>query len=250
MPTPPTPDTGADFTNQFISDKYTSLLHLSGAKLTSDFATGQTAHGVYDGVGNYTGMGVTTTNISFNNITMPKSVTDTTLVDYLFPVGSIFMSIDDVNPGERMLGAGQGNVDTVWELVSKGLFLAGVGTGTDSNGVEKTITAGDRLAANPEEQIGEYTHTLTVEEAPDHTHKAIGDGPDEQYYTINDKNSTPQSTGAHGPSDGPNTGGDAQWWPYVGQVWGASPTAEAESVGGSHNNMPPSFGLYVWKRIS
>ena len=119
MPTPPTPDTGADFTNQFISDKYTSLLHLSGAKLTSDFATGQTAHGVYDGVGNYTGMGVTTTNISFNNITMPKSVTDTTLVDYLFPVGSIFMSIDDVDPGERMPGAGQGNVDTVWELVSR-----------------------------------------------------------------------------------------------------------------------------------
>jgi len=247
MPTPPTPDTGADFTNQFISDKYTSLLHLSGAKLTSDLATGQTAHGVYDGVGNYTGMGVTTTNISFNNITMPKSVTDTTLVDYLFPVGSIFMSIDDVDPGERMPGAGQGNVDTVWELVSKGLFLAGVGTGTDSNGVEKTITAGDRLADHPEEQIGEYTHTLTVEEAPDHTHRAI-DEFDNQYYTMNDDNEEPGAP-AQLNQFGQNRS-DGQWYPYSGQVWGDSPNSPADSVGGSHNNMPPSFGLYVWKRIS
>jgi len=235
MPTPPTPDTGADFTNQFISDKYTSLLHLSGAKLTSDLATGQTAHGVYDGVGNYTGMGVTTTNISFNNITMPKSVTDTTLVDYLFPVGSIFMSIDDVDPGERMPGAGQGDVDTVWELVSKGLFLAGVGKGTDSNGVEKTITAGDRLADHPEEQIGEYTHTLTVEEMPSHKHDVH-----RRILRVGQTNGTNKDV----------AGTDSEREAIADTTYTGGKEIDGRPVDQAHNNMPPFFGLYVWKRIS
>ena len=237
MPTPTSPDSGADLTNQFISDRYTSLLHLSGAQMTSPLAEGQTSHGVYDGKGNYTGIGVTTTNISFNNITMPKSTTDTTLVDYFFPIGSIFISLDNVNPGVRM-------TETVWELVSEGLFLAGVGTGTDKNDKTAAITADDT-------NRGEYEHTLTVEEAPDHTHKAAGDKGGEHFFTINDANTTPQSTGAHGPSDGPNTDNDAQWWPYVGQVWNSSPSDnERAVVGQSHNNMPPSYGVYVWKRTS
>ena len=240
MPPPTSPDSGADLTNQFISDKYTSLLHLSAAQLTSPLAENQTSHGVYDGKGNYTGIGVTTTNISFNNITMPKSETDTTLVDYLFPINSIFMSFDDVNPGVRM-------TETVWELVSEGLFLAGVGelTDGDRNGDKVKIEAGYSYY-----ERGEYNHTLTVEEAPDHTHKATGNAPDEFFFTINDANTTPQSTGSW-LGDGPNTSNDAQWWPYVGQVWNSSPSDnERAVVGQSHNNMPPSYGVYIWKRIS
>ncbi len=235
MPTPTSPDSGADLTNQFISDRYTSLLHLSGAQMTSPLAEGQTSHGVYDGKGNYTGMGVTTTNISFNNITMPKSTTDTTLVDYFFPIGSIFISLDNVNPGVRM-------TETVWELVSEGLFLAGVGDGTDVNDNVATITAGDT-------NNGEYTHTLTVEEAPDHTHKAI-DSFGNQYYTMNDANFDPGAPGQLNQF-GQNRS-DGQWYPYSGQVWGASPSSGSDDieVGQSHNNMPPSYGVYVWKRTS
>tara|TARA_R110002020_G_scaffold36323_12_gene109032 strand:+ start:8675 stop:9373 length:699 start_codon:yes stop_codon:yes gene_type:complete len=232
MPTPPTPDTGADFTNQFISDKYTSLLHLSGAKLTSELATDQTAHGVYDGVGNYTGMGVTTDNISFNNITMPKSVTDTTLVDYLFPIGSIFLSFDDVNPGERMPGAGQGDIDTVWECVSKGLFLAGIGEGTDVNDNVATITAGDT-------NNGEYTHTLTTGELPPHKHGV-------EYYKQ-------QKINVYGSNQ---TDMEVFWSAKnPGAVTGAHDTVPTddptgELAGDAVNNMPPSYGIYVWKRIS
>jgi len=239
MPTPTSPDSGADLTNQFISDKYTSLLHLSAAQLTSPLAEDQTSHGVYDGKGNYTGMGVTTTNISFNNITMPKSEEDTTLVDYLFPINSIFMSFDDVNPGVRMTG-------TVWALVSKGLFLAGVGEleDGDRNGDKVDITAG----ANN----GEYNHTLTVEEMPSHKHGFSGanGNADSQspspFMLINDdaeKRVLPGDPGNQEWQDGNNmTDG--------GQAEGGETGIFAAGGGQAHNNIPPSYGVYVWRRTS
>jgi hypothetical protein len=213
MPTPTSPDSGADLTNQFISDRYTSLLHLSGAQMTSPLAEGQTSHGVYDGKGNYTGMGVTTTNISFNNITMPKSTTDTTLVDYFFPIGSIFISLDNVNPGVRM-------TETVWELVSKGLFLAGVGTGVDRNDESASITAGDT-------NRGEYTHTLTVEEMPSHKHDVHA------------------KSNRYGRTNGANK--DSAGFDATRDLFGDTTYAGG---GQAHNNIPPSYGVYVWKRTS
>ena len=213
MPTPTSPDPGADLTNQFISDKYTSLLHLSGAQMTSPLAEDQSAHGVYDGKGNYTGIGVTTTSISFNNITMPKSTTDTTLVDYFFPIGSIFISLDNVNPGVRM-------TETVWELVSTGLFLAGVGTGTDRNDTSAAITAGDT-------NRGEYTHTLTVEEMPSHYHDVHGGQMRVGRTNGTDKEVAGTDTTRALRADTTFTGG-----------------------GQAHNNIPPSYGVYVWKRTS
>ena len=87
MSTPPSTSTGADFTNQFISDRYTSLIHLSGNNLTEDF------DGVYDGKGNYTGIEISTSDVSIHNVTMLKSATDTTLLDLIYPVNSIFLRI-------------------------------------------------------------------------------------------------------------------------------------------------------------
>ena len=225
MPTPTSPDSGADLTNQFISDRYTSLLHLSGAQMTSPLAEGQTSHGVYDGKGNYTGIGVTTTNISFNNITMPKSTTDTTLVDYFFPIGSIFISLDNVNPGVRM-------TETVWALVSEGLFLAGVGTGTDKNDKTADITAGDT-------NNGEYAHTLTTGELPPHKHGV-------EYYMQ-------QKINVYGSNQ---TDMEVFWSAKnPGAVTGAHDTVPTDDpaglmAGDAVNNMPPSYGIYVWKRTS
>ena len=155
MSTPPSTSTGADFTNQFISDRYTSLIHLSGNNLTEDF------DGVYDGKGNYTGIEISTSDVSIHNVTMLKSATDTTLLDMIYPINSIFLSIENVNPSTRFIGS-------EWELVSEGLFLAGVGTGTDKNGNTQTI---DEENVN---QAGEYSHALTEEELASHRHQVFG----------------------------------------------------------------------------
>ena len=208
MSTPPSTSTGADFTNQFISDRYTSLIHLSGNNLTENF------DGVYDGVGNYTGIEISTSDVSIHNVTMLKSATDTTLLDLIYPVNSIFLSTENENPGNKLIGS-------TWELVSQGLFLAGVGTGTDRNEDEQTIE---------EENLGnegEYRHTLTVDELPSHQHDVHGR-----------KNRFGRTNGANKDSAGFDTERELR--------------ADTTFVGGDqrHNNVPPYYGVYVWKRIS
>lgn len=66
-----------------------------------------------------------------------------------FPVGSIKLSSNNVNPGTYLLGS-------TWILVGQGLTLVGVGTGKDKNNVSKTFNAG----AN----TGEYQHMLKENE--------------------------------------------------------------------------------------
>ena len=215
MSTPPSTSTGADFTNQFISDRYTSLIHLSGNNLTEDF------DGVYDGKGNYTGIEISTSDVSIHNVTMLKSATDTTLLDMIYPINSIFLSIENVNPGTRFIGS-------EWELVSEGLFLAGIGTGTDKNGNTQTID-GENV-----NQAGEYSHTLTEEELASHRHQIFA-------RSLN--------TGQTNTADRRRAGFEDQ---KVESRTRDGFIAETNDVGESqpHNNTPPSYGVYVWKRIS
>ena len=215
MSTPPSTSTGADFTNQFISDRYTSLIHLSGNNLTENF------DGVYDGVGNYTGIEISTSDVSIHNVTMLKSATDTTLLDLIYPVNSIFLSTENVNPGNKLIGS-------TWELVSQGLFLAGVGTGTDRNEDEQTIE---------EENLGnegEYRHTLTEEELASHRHQIFA-------RSLN--------TGQTNTTTRRRAGFEDQ---KVESRTRDGFIAETNDVGESqpHNNVPPYYGVYVWKRIS
>jgi len=208
MSTPPSTSTGADFTNQFISDRYTSLIHLSGNNLTEDF------DGVYDGKGNYTGIEISTSDVSIHNVTMLKSATDTTLLDMIYPINSIFLSIENVNPGTRFIGS-------EWELVSEGLFLAGVGTGTDKNGNAQNIEA-ENVGTD-----GEYKHELTIEEMPSHQHDVHG---------------RPNRFGRTNGADKDSAGFDTS----------RPLRADTTFVGDNqaHNNIPPYYGVYVWKRIS
>lgn len=74
---------------------------------------------------------------------------NTTLFDLIYPVGSIYMSINNVNPGTLFGGT--------WEAWGTGRTPVGVDTSqTEFNTVEKTG--------------GEKTHTLTVNEMPAHNH--------------------------------------------------------------------------------
>ena len=77
------------------------------------------------------------------------SYINTTLFDLIYPVGSIYMSVNNVNPGTLFGGT--------WAAWGTGRTPVGVDTSqTEFNTVEKTG--------------GEKTHTLTVNEMPAHNH--------------------------------------------------------------------------------
>lgn len=141
--------------------------------------------------------------------------TSTAFINAVFladhPVNSLYTTLDNTNPGGVYGGE--------WEQVAQGRAVVGVGTGTDENNVAKAFTVG--------ENEGEYKHTLTVDEMPSHTHDS--------------------------PTSGNSTSGSYE----VGRPPGVSeydyyPPAPTTSVGGdqAHNNIQPSYGVYIWKRIA
>ena len=200
----------ASLQNQFISDAYTSLLHLSGDQLTNRTDV------VCDGLGNITSLQLSLTSVGIKNIVFPNNQSPTipvNFIDYIYPVGSVFISTSNINPGSRFIG-------TTWQLTSQGRFLAGIGTGTDSNGVQKTLNAGNN--------DGEYQHTLSIQEMPAHDHsymriELINNG-ERDNNTQAGENYTLQKT--------TKTGGDSN----------------GNTV--PHNSTPPSMGVYIWFRTA
>jgi hypothetical protein len=193
----------ASLENQFISDRYTSLLHLSASSLTGNLDY------VYDGLGNQTPLEVSTEKVVVKGITIS--------LETFFPVNSIQFTADNVNPGTRITG-------TVWELVSQGRYLAGVGTGLDINNDQVTINEGSNS-----DNVGEYGHHLTIDELPEHSHS----------LPISDANGIDRDAYGQGISN------NATRTPRNNIVSGVTGGSDPH-----HNNMPPYFGLYVWKRTS
>lgn len=149
-------------TNQFISDAYIGQLHTASVAL-STLQTGSTTV-IYDGLGSasslslgVSGSGATITGrLTAGNVIYPNSSVLITLIDLLYPVGSVFLSVTNTNPGVRFTG-------TSWDQVAQGRFIAGVGTGLDRNNTSKTYAAGN-------DNTGEYSHAMTTDEIPSHYH--------------------------------------------------------------------------------
>jgi len=140
-------------TDQFISDFYTSLLHLDGTDLNR----------VFDGAGNSTGLMLSGGRVTINNYIYPEGPTEPTeWLDAFFPVGCVQLTLDDINPQTRIAG-------TVWQRIAEGQFLVGVGEFTDKNNdyrkfCEYGVTPGSGQTA------GEYMTTLTTAQLPPHRH--------------------------------------------------------------------------------
>ena len=153
-------------------------------------------------------------------LNLPETDTRADIVNHIYPVGSIFLSFTNTNPGSRFTG-------TTWVQVSQGRFVVGVGTGND--GIQNRAFA----AGNTN---GEYQHQLTIAEMPSHRHSiysAGGDAPD---------------SGA-GAGFGIAHDFDSPTIPSGGPVL---LTNALSPVGNNqyHENTPPGFGLYVWQRTS
>ena len=197
-------------TNTNISETYVGVLHAKGEALPG---AGQVD--IYDGFGNKSALSLGQAGKGIDVDGALGSNFKAAIADTIYPVGSVIFSIDNTNPGDRFTG-------TTWLQVSKGKFIAGVGQGTDNSSDTHTVAAGDV------DTTGEYKHQLTVTELPEHTHpiknsSRVGNDPNVGYYADHGNPSRPQAT----PLLPDNTGGNQ-----------------------SHNNIPPTFGMYVWQRTA
>ena len=138
----------------------------------------------------------------------------TSWANKFFPVGSIYMSVNNTSPASFLGGT--------WEQI-KDRFLLGAGD---------TYTNGDTG--------GEATHTLTVDEMPSHNHAFMSAGTGGTYT-----DSYKQVWTATGGSDGNGIPSNLSLPTWEG-IQGV------QNTGGSqpHNNMPPYLVVYMWKRTA
>ena len=152
------------------------------------------------------------TSLEINGNTIFESV-----IDSIYPVGSIYMSVNSTNPGTLFGGTWQQIEDT---------FLLSAG---------QTYTAGDTG--------GEATHTLTVNEMPSHSHTEVvlSNFGYPNAWVGNDAN---HPDNLYNGAGGYVSGGT--WTEATG--WGN----ETNTRGGSaaHNNLPPYLVVYMWKRTA
>ena len=152
------------------------------------------------------------------------------LIDIVYPIGSIYMSMNDVSPAAFLGGT--------WERIQD-RFLLSANENTYSG-----VTG------------GEATHTLTQAETPAHTHsRGTMEITGVTYvYSYNVDNSPNSVLYQQLSNDNCLSSGSTQSYNYNQLNFKASRnwSGVTSSVGGSqpHNNMPPYLTVYMWKRTS
>lgn len=155
----------------------------------------------------------------------------TYIVDSIYPVGSIYMSVNSTSPGTLFGGT--------WSQLQN-RFLLGAGS---------SYTAGNTGGAS--------TVTLTTSQIPSHTHTFTGSSAttssDSHTHTV------PNTKG-----DNSGSGNKCESWASA-SASGRTVTTSSDSHthtltakgtnsstggGGSHNNMPPYLVVYMWKRTA
>ena len=137
-------------------------------------------------------------------------VKDKTLLDFIYPIGSIYMSVSSTSP-ELLIGG---------KWVSWGAGRVPVGVNTSD------------IEFNSAEKIGgEKAHKLTIQESPSHQHfvgiyinnSVSGDS----VYWFNPSGFASSNTGSSNSTKVTSSGGDQ-----------------------AHNNLQPYITCYMWKRVA
>lgn len=152
------------------------------------------------------------------------STFQTNMINMVYPIGSIFTSVNNTNPGTFLPG-------TTWTAWGTGCVPVGVNTSDSNfNTVEKTG--------------GAATHTLTEGRMPQHYHTSL-------HWTNPNTASFGVNYGSAQLAGYPT----ASWYfSYTGL--GSGQTAQAGFVTGfagsgqGHNNLQPYITCYMWKRTA
>ena len=157
------------------------------------------------------------------------------IVDDIYPVGSIYMSVNSTSPSELFGGE--------WERLKDTFLLASGDTYIGGS------TGGSATVSLTQSQMPRHTH---IQNAHNHTQNPhqhelsgsktggltsgaylrAGDGTTRDNQKTDSATATNQSTTA------------------TNQYTGGTSSAQSASNGSAHENMPPYLTVYMWKRIS
>lgn len=155
-------------------------------------------------------------SLNGNSISISSAI-QKILGNLFFPVGSVYITYTNQNPGNFLGGT--------WTQFGQGRTLIGQGTGNDGS-TSMSFTAGSTG--------GEYNHTLTTNEIPSHNHTLYFDnGQVAKLWQI----STRFSSGSQSAIVSYGTSNN---YPQIANTGG----------GGSHNNIQPYITVYFWRRTS
>ena len=161
----------------------------------------------------------TTTPINANNLNKIENALEA-LYNMIYPVGSIYLSVNSTNPSTLFGGT--------WVAWGSGRVPVGVDTSdTDFDTVEETG--------------GSKTVTLTEQHIPEHSHFVVGgnsgstEDPDATHPIANYAPS--------GQSDLPYSLRRSTYTPSTGKT-------STSGGGQAHNNLQPYITCYMWKRTA
>lgn len=164
-------------------------------------------------------------NLTVNSITA-NNIIGQAVANAVYPVGSIYMSINSTNPST--LFGGQ------WEQL-KDKFLLGCGD------IYQNGTTG-----------GEASHVLTTSEMPSHNHSASTNSTGGHRHTFKGWWTTKGDGSATYACVARTQQNDAVEYGSFATAGEHSHTVTVNNTGDgqAHNNMPPYLSIYMWKRIS
>lgn len=141
------------------------------------------------------------------------------LLNKVYPVGAIYMSVNDTTPASFLGGT--------WEQLED-RFLLGCG-----NTYIPGFTG------------GEATHKLTVNEMPAHTHKVLSNN-----YGNANANGFGNGSGVHGVSGVWTNGSETKKYYLKDNNDAGQQIIQNTGGGKAHNNMPPYLVVFMWKRTA
>ena len=159
---------------------------------------------------------------------------NTSLLDTVYPVGSIYLSVNETSP-EKLFGG-------KWEQIN-GRFLVGQGNNGQSGNNALDLSAGATG--------GETSHTLSLTEIPSHNHgekSLTGAFRPLQWGTQSTATSGIVSNGS-ASIDRESIGSGSTLGSRTFNI-NATHTHNSNGGGGSHNNLPPYLAVYMWKRTA
>lgn len=152
-------------------------------------------------------------SLNGNSISISSAI-QKILGNLFFPVGSVYITYTNQNPGNFLGGT--------WTQFGQGRTLIGQGTGNDGSTSMSFTSAGNTG--------GEYSHLLTIDEIPSHTH-----------------NTRVAWDSSKGSSSAIN-GNFQRLLYYPGNAYGIN--SLGTGGGNAHNNLSPYIVVFFWRRTA